>query len=59
LTTLVSLFYYFKIPLNAFLKEDEALTLHSGATPKAYIGMFLALLLLFLIMFPSLIERFL
>lgn len=59
ISTLVSLFYYFKIPLNAYLKESKQPTNIESSSAKTYISVFLAFLLLLLIVFPSLIERFL
>ena len=59
ISTLVSLFYYFKIPLNAYLKESKQPTIIESSSAKTYISVFLAFLLLLLIVFPSLIERFL
>jgi NADH-quinone oxidoreductase subunit N len=59
ISTLVSLFYYFKIPLNAYLKETANSDVRYSSTAKTYISMFLAFLLLLLIVFPSLIEQFL
>jgi NADH-quinone oxidoreductase subunit N len=59
ISTLVSLFYYFKIPLNAYLKESKQPTIVESSSAKTYISVFLAFLLLLLIVFPSLIERFL
>jgi NADH-quinone oxidoreductase subunit N len=59
ISTLVSLFYYFKVPLNAYLRESEYSGLRVGSTAKTYLSVFLAFLLLLLIVFPSLIEQFL
>lgn len=59
ISTLVSLFYYFKVPLNAYLRDSEYPSLRVGSTAKTYLSVFLALLLLLLIVFPSLIEQFL
>jgi NADH-quinone oxidoreductase subunit N len=58
LSTVVSLFYYFKIPLNAFLRESPDQVQLSIRSAKVYMGVFLAFLLLLLILFPSLIEQF-
>lgn len=55
-STVVSLFYYFKIPLNAFLRGPQNQVVDFKKTPKAYLGLFLAILLLVLIVFPSLIA---
>jgi len=57
LSTVVSLFYYIKLPLNAFLRESPNPVQLSIRSPKVYIGVILAFLLLLLIVFPSLIER--
>lgn len=59
ISTVVSLFYYFKIPLNAFLREDAGHLPMQPLTPKTYLGVALAFLLIILIIFPSLIEQFL
>ena len=61
ISTLVSLFYYFKIPLNAYLKESisSSTDVRITTTAKAYLSMFLAFLLLLLLVFPSLIQQFL
>ena len=59
ISTLVSLFYYFKIPLNAYLKESANSEVRYSSTAKTYLSLFLAFLLLLLIVFPSLIEHFL
>jgi len=58
LSTLVSLFYYFKVPLNAFLRESPDSVQLSVRSAKVYMSVFLAFLLLLLIVFPSLIEQF-
>jgi NADH-quinone oxidoreductase subunit N len=55
-STVVSLFYYFKIPLNAFLRDSGNQIVKLENSPKAYIGLFLAILLLVLIVFPSVIA---
>jgi len=59
ISTLVSLFYYFKVPLNAYLKESISPEVRINYTAKAYISIILAFLLLLLIVFPSLIQQFL
>lgn len=59
ISTLVSLFYYFKIPLNAYLKESKQPVIIGSSSAKTYLSVFLAFLLLLLIVFPSLIEQFL
>lgn len=59
LSTLVSLFYYFKIPLNAYLRESNPSEIKVSISAKTYLSIFLAFLLLLLIVFPSLIEQFL
>ena len=55
-STVVSLFYYFKIPLNAFLKGSQNQIAEFKKSPKAYLGLLLAILLLVLIVFPSVIA---
>ncbi len=57
LSTVVSLFYYIKLPLNAFLRESSNPIQLSIRSPKVYLGAFLAFLLLLLIVFPSLVVR--
>ena len=59
ISTLVSLFYYFKIPLNAYLRESKYIEIKERISAKTYISMFLAFLLLLLTIFPSLVEQFL
>lgn len=59
ISTVVSLFYYFKIPLNAFLRESSLPPIPSKASPKSIISLFLVFLLFILILFPSAIEYFL
>ncbi|SKB28706.1 NADH-quinone oxidoreductase subunit N [Daejeonella lutea] len=53
LSTVVSLFYYFRIPLNAFLRKSDDPIIAFKNSPKSYISMFLVFLLLFFIIFPS------
>lgn len=57
ISTLVSLFYYFKIPLNAFLRESDTPQVRPDISPKTYLCIFLAFLLILLILFPSWIEQ--
>lgn len=57
ISTLVSLFYYFRIPLNAFLRSSQTQISSFNYTPKAYLSLFIAILLLALIVFPSLITQ--
>ena len=59
ISTVVSLFYYFRIPLNAFLKESEGSVQSFCYSPKTYIGLFLVFLLLFFMIFPSAIQQYL
>jgi len=60
ISTLVSLFYYFKIPLNAYLRDSKDVVIKAtNISPKTYLVVLLASLLLLLIVFPSLIEQFL
>lgn len=40
ISTLVSLFYYFKIPLNAFLKETQIQGAGFKVSPKSLLGVF-------------------
>jgi NADH-quinone oxidoreductase subunit N len=57
ISTVVSLFYYLKIPLNAFLRDASTPVQLSIRSPKVYLGVFLAFLLLLLTIFPSLVEQ--
>jgi NADH-quinone oxidoreductase subunit N len=57
LSTVVSLFYYLKIPMNAFLRDSSNPVQLSLQSPKVYLGVFLAFLLLLLTIFPSLVEQ--
>lgn len=57
LSTVISLFYYFKIPLNAFLRESPDPVKFSVRSEKVYMAIFLAFLLLLLIVFPYLLEQ--
>ena len=57
LSTVVSLFYYFKLPLNAFLRESPVPVQLTVRSAKVYIGVFLAFLLLILMVFPSMLEQ--
>ena len=59
ISTVVSLFYYFKIPLNAFLRTSENPVTGFTRSPKTYISLFLVFLLLFFILFPSAIQMYL
>lgn len=59
ISTLISLFYYFKIPLYAYLKDSADFEIKVTFSAKTYLSAFLAFLLLLLIVFPSLIEQFL
>lgn len=59
ISTVISLFYYFKIPLNAFLRENESPEVLLQATTKTYISLFLVFLLIVLMIFPSSLLRFL
>ncbi len=59
LSTVVSLFYYFRIPLNAFLRTGEGGVASFENSPKIYISLFLVFLLLFFIIFPSAIQQYL
>lgn len=58
-STVVSLFYYFKIPLNAFLRTGETTVAVVRNSPKTYISLFLVFLLLFFIVFPGMIQQYL
>ncbi len=55
-TTVVSLFYYFKIPLNGFLRElDEKAPLSTKRNAITYISIVLTALLLIFGLFPGII----
>ena len=59
ISTVVSLFFYFKIPLNAFLRQSpDASARVLKKSPKTIIGVLIAFLLLLLTIFPSFIEQF-
>ena len=57
ISTVVSLFYYLKIPMNAFLRDSSNPVQLSLQSHKVYLGVFLAFLLLLLTIFPSLVEQ--
>jgi len=59
ISTVVSLFYYFRIPLNAFLRTSDNQVSSFKYSPKTYISLFLVFLLIFFIIFPSVIEQYL
>ncbi len=59
ISTVVSLFYYFRIPLNAFLRVNDKPVESFKYSPKTYISLALVLLLLYYILFPSAILGYL
>lgn len=59
ISTVVSLFYYFRIPLNAFLRTSESQVPIFRYSPKIYISLLLVFLLIVFIVFPSLIQQYL
>ncbi|MES3018472.1 MAG: NADH-quinone oxidoreductase subunit N [Bacteroidota bacterium] len=59
ISTVVSLFYYFRIPMNAFLRTSDNPVIDFEYSPKTYISLFLVFLLLFFIIFPSAILSYL
>lgn len=59
ISTVVSLFYYFRIPLNAFLQSSDTPLTPFKNSPKTYISLFLVFLLIFFIIFPSAIQQYL
>lgn len=59
ISTVVSLFYYFRIPLNAFLRTSDHQVSSFNYSPKTYISLFLVFLLIFFIIFPSAIQQYL
>lgn len=59
-TTVVSLFYYFKIPQNAFLKKTETANQTTlSYSPLITVIVFLTFSLIILIIFPTIITNFL
>jgi NADH-quinone oxidoreductase subunit N len=59
-TTVVSLFYYIKIPLNLFLKRtDNAAPPLSGSNNLLILAIIISLALVFFGIFPDLLTRFL
>jgi NADH-quinone oxidoreductase subunit N len=57
LTTVISLFYYLKIPLFAYLKESQqSVAIHRNTNFLSYLTLFLSFLLLLLGIFPDLIN---
>ncbi len=60
ITTVVSLFYYFKIPLNLFLRRSENITEFAKTSKNlVFLAAFLALLLVLMGVFPDLIINYL
>lgn len=55
-TTVVSLFYYFRIPLNAYLRKNEGDVVPGPATPKVIISLALVSLLILFMLAPSIVE---
>jgi NADH-quinone oxidoreductase subunit N len=56
LTTVVSLFYYLKVPLYAYLKDSQvSQTINAKTGFLTYIVLFLAFILILLGIFPDLI----
>jgi NADH-quinone oxidoreductase subunit N len=59
LVTLVSLFYYIKVPLNAYLRQsNHEVEITEVKTFKIYLSLFLTIIILILGMFPQLLTRF-
>ena len=60
LTSVISLFYYFKIPLQAFLRNNTEVQIQVASSSKAmlYIGILLTIMLLVFGIFPSLVLDF-
>ncbi|WP_207535089.1 NADH-quinone oxidoreductase subunit N [Desertivirga arenae] len=57
ITTVVSLFYYFKIPLNAYLREpDREYPVSSGLNFISYVILALTILIIVLGLFPSILA---
>ncbi|MEJ7778352.1 MAG: NADH-quinone oxidoreductase subunit N [Daejeonella sp.] len=59
ISTVISLFYYLKIPLNAFLRNSGSPAVLLRATPKTYISLLLVFLLIVLMIFPSALVQLL
>lgn len=59
ISTVVSLFYYFRIPLNAFLRTSDNPVMGFKYSTRTYISLVLVFLLIFFILFPSAILRYL
>lgn len=59
ISTVISLFYYFKIPLNAYLRDADTEDNQFKLSTKTYFSAFLAFLLILFIVFPSIIEQIL
>jgi NADH-quinone oxidoreductase subunit N len=59
LTTIVSLFYYIKIPLNLFLRKPEKAVDYPSSVPYLLItSAIIALLLIYLGIFPDILAKF-
>lgn len=56
ISTVVSLFYYFRIPLNAFLKDAGPVTADKSGSGRLILAGLLTLLLIVLILFPGLVT---
>ncbi|MDR6940637.1 NADH-quinone oxidoreductase subunit N [Mucilaginibacter pocheonensis] len=60
LTTVVSLFYYIKIPLNLFLKRKEIVEIeHKKTNNLLILSIFISFILILLGIFPDFVLRFL
>lgn len=59
ITTVVSLFYYFKVPLNAYLRQSSVI--RDGYSPglMSYLVLFLTIILLIFGIFPAIVTDFL
>ncbi len=57
LTTVVSLFYYFKVPLNAYLREGDSKVQYEGRSFPV-LPVVLTVLLIFLGIFPEFLTNF-
>ncbi len=59
LVTLVSLFYYIKVPLNAYLRQsNHEVEITEIKTFKIYLSLFLTIIILVLGIFPQLLTSF-
>lgn len=58
ITTVISLFYYFKIPLNLFLREGEEQSINWYNRKLVFLPVAFAILIILLGIFPSVVKFF-